>query len=698
MRFKSLEIENFKAITNVTLAGLTDVVLIAGPNGCGKSCIFDALRLLKSVYGGYQANEVQNFFSEFQLNTRVDANALMRLAQDRAKPIRISAEITLSKEETKWLKQNAETLVRELAWKSQFPDIASQVIDTSSLASQHRIHHRQIEKKIAMDAPALITELGKAGFSGEVVIEPNSRVSVQDSLALELIFSKYSPENLGVIDFHGPQRTYNREQFGGLNINLDALEQQSSQTALYNYVNKYQNVKTQLAASYVRELIAKEAGGSGNVMEDLNATLKELFALFFPNKKFLGTQPTKDGTLLFDVQTKCGSSHDINELSSGEKEILYGYLRLRNSSLRRSVILIDEPELHLNPKLAYGLPDFYHRHLGTALENQLWLVTHSDALLRASVGNPAFKIFHMQEAGTIPVGQNQVQEISVTEELDKGVIALVGDLAAYRPGKKLVIVEGGGESEFDETILTKLFPDFQGQVNLISTGSKAKVRALHEVLDQAKNSGAVPFGFFSIVDKDADSPTVNNPTNRFKWDRYHIENYLLEPKYVLKAVRVVEQAKTDNYTEAKILESLRRAARKTLPGLVRFQLEDFANRQLTHCIRTNSDRKAAKVSPTLKTAIQETKARLDAAITDELSLPKLKAREGDITQKLRKDLQSKRWLTNFKGRDVLKAFVADFLKGKVSYEIFRNMIINAMREDEFEPRGMKVVLDKIISV
>jgi predicted ATPase len=698
MRFKSLEIENFKAITTVNLTDLTDVVLIAGPNGCGKSCILDALRLLKSVYGGYQANEVQNFFSEFQLNPRADANALMRLAQVRTQPIRIEANVTVTNEEKRWLKQNAEKLVRELAWKSQFPELASQMIDTSSLASQHRVHHKQIEAKVAKDIPGLAKELEQSSFSGEIIIEPDSKVTVKDSLVLELIFSKYAPENLGVIDFHGPQRSYNREQFGGLNINLDVLDQQSSQTALYNYVNKYQNVKTQLAASYVRELIAKEAGASAKDIEDLNATLKELFALFFPNKKFLGTQPTKAGTLLFDVQTKFGSIHDINELSSGEKEILYGYLRLRNSNLRKSVILIDEPELHLNPKLAYGLPDFYHRHLGTALENQLWLITHSDALLRASVGNPSFKIFHMQEAGTIPVHQNQVQEISVTEELDKGVIALVGDLAAYRPGKKLVIVEGGGESEFDETILTKLFPDFQSQVNLISTGSKAKVRALHEVLEQAKNSGAVPFGFFSIVDKDADSATTTNPTNRFKWDRYHIENYLLEPKYVLKAVRVVEQAKTDNYTEAKILEALRKAARTTLPGLVRYQLEEFANRKLTYCIRTNSDRTSTRVSPTLRNAIQDTKDRIDIAVTDELSLPKLKALETDITGKLRKDLESKRWLTNYKGRDVLKAFVASFLRGKVSYEIFRNMIINAMREDEFEPRGMKTVLDKIIAL
>jgi AAA15 family ATPase/GTPase len=52
VRFASVSIENFRAISNVEITGLEDVVVIAGPNGCGKSCVLGAIRLLKSVYGG----------------------------------------------------------------------------------------------------------------------------------------------------------------------------------------------------------------------------------------------------------------------------------------------------------------------------------------------------------------------------------------------------------------------------------------------------------------------------------------------------------------------------------------------------------------------------------------------------------------------------------------------------------------------
>ena len=57
MKIDSLQIVNFRGIRDVSLDSLGNVVVIAGQNGSGKSCLFDAIRLLKSVYGGYQANE-----------------------------------------------------------------------------------------------------------------------------------------------------------------------------------------------------------------------------------------------------------------------------------------------------------------------------------------------------------------------------------------------------------------------------------------------------------------------------------------------------------------------------------------------------------------------------------------------------------------------------------------------------------------
>jgi hypothetical protein len=43
MRFTSLRIRSFRVVENFEVSSLSDFVLIAGPNGCGKSCVFDAV-------------------------------------------------------------------------------------------------------------------------------------------------------------------------------------------------------------------------------------------------------------------------------------------------------------------------------------------------------------------------------------------------------------------------------------------------------------------------------------------------------------------------------------------------------------------------------------------------------------------------------------------------------------------------------
>src|SRR4051812_13364315 len=108
MRIKTLSISNFKAITHLSLKDLNDTVVIAGPNGCGKSCVFDAIRLLKSAYGGYQPNEWSSWFGEFQININTKTASLTPLFQDRSKPIEISAQFVLTDSEKEHLRTNAE--------------------------------------------------------------------------------------------------------------------------------------------------------------------------------------------------------------------------------------------------------------------------------------------------------------------------------------------------------------------------------------------------------------------------------------------------------------------------------------------------------------------------------------------------------------------------------------------------------------
>jgi len=386
MKIDSLQIVNFRGIRDVSLDSLGNVVVIAGQNGSGKSCLFDAIRLLKSVYGGYQANEWHQWMGEFQISLTNRSSDFASMFNDSKRELRIACDFRLAAEERQYIQIHADELLREKIWRTILPEAYGWGgFRMAMFAAQFREREPEVAARAKTEYAQLMSELAAPIVRGAFNIPPGEIPRITPSLVLSIVFSTFRPTEIGVIDYHGAQRHYGREQVQGINLNLEAAEQQRIQSTLYNYANKYTNVKGEMAASYVKELLAEAAGIPRPEQSSLTNTLKDLFATFFPDKKFLGPQPTPEGSLKFPVETQSGSRHDLDELSAGEKGILYGYLRIRNSAPRYSIILLDEPELHLNPRLIRGLPEFYKKNLGEALGNQIWLVTHSDALLREVV-------------------------------------------------------------------------------------------------------------------------------------------------------------------------------------------------------------------------------------------------------------------------------------------------------------------------
>ena len=315
---------------------------------------------------------------------------------DPSKPLIIECHFKLADEEKQFISSHAAELLTDAIWRSILPEAFQfGAYRLALFAAQFREREPEVRERVEKELPALMAELAQEKIIGQASVPVGGGITIKVSGVLSVVFTTYRPQEIGVIDYHGAQRHYGRELVQAVNISLDQSSQQQRQHALYNYSNKYNNVKSELAASYVKEMFAKQAGSEASYI-GMTATMKELFQTFFPDKTFKGPTPTLDGNLSFPVLTAAGTTHDLDDLSAGEKEILYGYLRIRNSAPKYSIILLDEPELHLNPRLIRNLPELYRKHLGKALQNQIWLVSHSDALLREAVGKVDFDVFHMQ--------------------------------------------------------------------------------------------------------------------------------------------------------------------------------------------------------------------------------------------------------------------------------------------------------------
>ena len=696
MQITSLTVVNFRAITRIELRNLPPSVVIAGPNGCGKSCVFDAIRLLKSVYGGYQPNEWQSWFGEFQINLNQRQGELLPLFQDRSRPLEVAVDIVLAPSEVKYLRREAESLLKDQAWKDVVPEAANwRYIGATPLAAQLRAHQPEVERHTQKAMPEFLADLEKQIHCASLTIHPDGAIKTAPSRVLELVFSIYDTQHIGIIDYHGPNRNYGREQIGGINLNIESSEQRMRQHALYNYTSKYANLKSEMAGGYIRQLLAHQANADLPTDDKLTETLKELFATFFPGKEFLGPQPTEDGRLMFPVRTPNGAQHDIDELSSGEKEVLYGYLRLRNEAPRNSVLLIDEPELHLNPRLISGLASFYHRNLGRALGSQHWLVTHSDTLIREAVGQKDFVVYHMQPPGQSDV-PNQVSPVQANEDLDRVVIDLIGDLAAYRPGAKLVIFEGGGDSEFDVRMTSTLFPEFRGSVNAISGGDKRRVADLYEILDRARSAGQLPVKVYAVTDSDGESSSGPRAPALLQWDVYHIENYLLEPPFIRQVLRDINALPPDLDSDDAILAALCACAQETVPYLVAHRLRSLANSTILECVTLGFDPGTTDAAVTISEAISRSRQRINDVVDSTLRKDLIEQQAGQFNREVHAQLSTNEWKKTFRGRDILRRFIGKYGQG-LRYEPFRDLIIARMRDADYKPGGMKAVVDQILT-
>jgi len=682
-------VSNLRAVERFEVDDLSSFVVIAGQNGSGKSCIFDAVRLLKSLYGGYSANEYHQWFGEFAINLQ-DRKALRRMFRDPSKPLEVRAELEIAETELSYIKANIEELAFPVAWQR----VTGQPTDhwsfsRVSVATQIEAIKPQLDNVIA----TIVEAVRNAGPLQELAVQisPTGELTLQPSMLAQLAFQTYAPQDIGTIEYHSASRAYTRQDVGGINLDSRAFEDQRRQSGLYNWQAKYQNVKTELASSYIRDLIARESG-SGASGENINETLSELFRTFFPDKRYEGVRPLEGGSLEFPVHVPGGGIHDIDDLSSGEKEILYGYLRLRNATPRGSIILLDEPELHLNPGLLHGFADFYYRHLGVAQANQLWLVTHSDTLLRQAVGNSNYRVFHMTPAAATGGQANQANPIHLNDELDRAIVDLVGDLAAYRPAAKVVIFEGESESGdgFDVTVVRRLFPDIAKRLNLVSGGSKSRVRGLYSLLASTADQLGAENRFYSVTDRDRDPGSDQIHMNQ--WDRYHIENYLLEPEHIRAATRALTGADPFGSDDA-ALDALRASAREIADEiavqLVRVHLNDRA----VAALNIGSSGSASEAASGLATSLANSAARL-ITLREEFDVTAVHERLEIERTRLTSACDTDQWISEFPGRSVLKRFVRDH--ANVKYEAFVNLVLDRMAEANFQPAGMKAVLERIL--
>lgn len=672
MKILRVNIENFRTLTAIEMNDLGDTVVLVGENGAGKTTVLDAIRLLKVAIAEQAPNELQQLLAEFHITGT--PLPLRNLQRDQSKTTSIQVHFSLSEADKQGLRNCLPDLLHSRAFDQAgvgAPAPGRPGITPRSLRDA-RLHSRTLdEARVKVEE-----ELSRDSLVGDFRLEAGeSAPAITAPLSLELLFSTWSPGTLPAMIFHSAHRTYNRETPNAIQL---APQDNLRVHALSSNQAKYAGIKSELISIRGRELLRAASETPGRAASNIEENVHALFETFFAPKQFGGITFDAADRPRLDVVLPDGTRHDLDDLSAGEREVLFGYLRVYAMGLSNSILLFDEPELHMHPRMAGRLVRFLRDTIVAPRDNQLIAASHSDHVLRDALTQEHGSVFLIKRPGSTA---NQAVKVSASEG-HLVLSELVGEFAHVVQGLPIVIFEGEG-AEFDRWLTGTWFPEFATSHTLLSAGSKQSVVAFRAQLNKLLQELGIRVPVYSVVDRDFDAGVQTQ--ERFQWDVYHVENYLLDDS-VIESLMKARQG--PRYVPINVGEALRECARSLVDQLVAKAVQRYVNSELRNAITT----KPADAA-TLSSRVFEIARDISNMPSETLSLVRLRIVEKQEKARLEATLANDEWRRVFPGRELLRAFIAAKVPGQ-DYEEFRNQIADLMRRSG-PPEAMARILARI---
>ncbi len=618
MRIESVEITNFKNLRYFRLDRVPQLVVLAGPNGSGKTAVFEALRLFKLAVAGYL------------ISGKEDPADLLRRFGPVITTGQDSSTITVS--------------VRMTEAERQALNMAEERYGSGLLSTKVSVHrglYRRIETVETNPYGNFSTPLQEL-FRGHSVT--GAPIGLLDHIPPDRSFSRAATDAVSFAHYE-----HRRREFHGLVAESEA---------------KFHDLLGDLVRMYFLDMHERER----RVPEPHNYMdrVRDIFRYFLPDKEFLGVEFSEGLDSPPEIRVRSGGvAHDIRQLSSGEREILMTYTHLEKLQLTGSVILFDEPELHLHPTLQRRVMEYLRSYVERG-DNQVWLITHSEEI----VGTTEYcSLFAMTGRGepAVELTADRAGRIGLLRQLGASV-----GLQLVSP--RILFLEG----ESDAEILPLFFDRLPDQVSLVDTGGKGNLMRLRPAAMNLLDRAIVEGRFYFVRDRDVeeDPGALDELQEKHKgyfytWGRYHIENYLLDEDAIYHVLANDPDIPTPA-SIADVAERLRLISDELRDGVLAKHLEARLNAEVRKRVVLNVPE---GVKESLLKASDRRLKRMQS-IFDRSAVE-------DLYTGIEADLVS-RWDAEWKslcvGRDVLLMYHERYVKHYLGYEVFRNRIARKIRE------------------
>ena len=145
-----------------------------------------------------------------------------------------------------------------------------------------------------------------------------------------------------------------------------------------------------------------------------------------------------------------------------------------------------------------------------------------------------------------------------------------------------------------------------------------------------------------------------------------------------------------------IEQRLSQIAQGQIGELVGHKIRVEIGEELVQKLKLNSNPSSKDIGADLYNSIVKSVQRVCELAENGLPLANIQERIRKERQVLEDSLIEGDWKKHFKGRDILREFAGEYLRG-MRYEYFRDLIISEMATSGHQPEGMKAVLDKILN-
>ena len=225
--------------------------------------------------------------------------------------------------------------------------------------------------------------------------------------------------------------------FQKMNVASTTLVQEYKFINIVN-TNLIKDIPSYIATKMISAMLKNKNEKVGDVQKKVFNEINEIFENLSIDVKV--EDISQDGRNITLFTNSSGDEFDINELSSGEKQLFLRTLAIKMLNPENSIILIDEPELSLHPKWQQRIIDVY-RKIGK--NNQIIIATHSPHIL-GSVRKENIMLLDKDDEGKIVVRTRDELYDSYGQPTDRVLKDIMG-LQTTRNPKVFKLLEEAGE-------------------------------------------------------------------------------------------------------------------------------------------------------------------------------------------------------------------------------------------------------------